>query len=274
MPPRWLLIVLAALGGAALLASRLRPRRLIFPAPAPRALEPPEGTRLVEIEGQSGRRVYALEAPPPAGAPVVVLFHGNAEQLADQTAVIEGLRTRGLGVLAVEYPGYGPAAAYSPSERAIYEDAAAAIAWLRRTRRIEPQRIVLLGRSLGTGVAVEMAARGLGARVVLISPYTSIPALARLHVSRSLPLERLIEDRFDTLAKANRIAQPVLLIHGETDALIPIAMSETLARTFAHATLWRLAGVDHNTVYSADPHALFDRIAAFAHRARTIEENE
>src|SRR5437016_1321802 len=111
------------------------------------------------------------------GAKVVAYFHGNGEDLADSVPMVSLLRSLGMGVLAVEYPGYGVAGG-RPSEQGAYAAAESALSWLRSEGGIGADRVVLLGQSLGSGVACEMAKRGFGARVVLISPFTSIASIA------------------------------------------------------------------------------------------------
>jgi len=146
----------------------------IFPAP-PRGRAPAHADRMVTVQGGPGGFVYFVQiAPPREGAPVVVYFHGNGEDLADAGPMIDFLRSLEVGVVAVEYPGYG-ASAGRPSEQALY--AAAEIAL--HNVEAPPDRIVLLGQSLGSGVAVEMARRGLGARLALISPLNSISDFGR-----------------------------------------------------------------------------------------------
>jgi uncharacterized protein len=207
---------------------------MIFPAP-PRGREPAYPDNLVRA---SGATFLYFE-----GKKVVVYFHGNGEDLADSVPMISLLRSLGMGVLAVEYPGYGVAAG-SPSERSAYAAAESALLWLRSDRQVGPERIVLLGQSLGTAVASEMAKRGFGARLVLISPFTSVVEMAR----RMVPLfpTTLVLHPFDTESKAPAIALPVLIIHGTQDEVVPFAMGERLARLFPHARFVPLPGGQHN----------------------------
>jgi pimeloyl-ACP methyl ester carboxylesterase len=106
-----------------------------------------------------------------------------------------------------------------------------------------------------------MALRGRGARLVLISPYTSIPAVAS-EVVPWAPTRLLVRDRFDTLAKAPGIQVPVLIVHGTEDEVVPYRMGEALSRAFPHARLRPVAGAHHNDV--ADPEVVLAEIAAFA----------
>ena len=125
-----------------------------------------------------------------------------------------------------------------------------------------PNRIALFGESLGTGVAVEMAARGHGSSVVLVTPYTSIPEVASRFVF-GLPVRLLMRERFDSLAKAPRVAVPALLLHGTDDEVVPYAMSVKLATTFPHARLVTVAGGHHNDLFLGQGWRLFDEVADF-----------
>ncbi|MFP2924224.1 alpha/beta hydrolase [Pyxidicoccus sp. 3LG] len=235
-------------------------RSMLFPAPRTASPLPADrGFGRLPLEG--GLYVDLFHLPAPAGAPTVVHFHGNGEQLLNQVKLGSRLREQGLGFLAVEYPGYG-ASPGSPSEGGIYAAAEAALAHLR-AQGVPAQRTVLSGRSLGTGVAVEMAKRGHGTRVMLVSPYTSISDIANLAFP-FLPTALLVRDRFDTVSKAPGVDVPVLIIHGEEDTLIPVEMGRRLGTRFPRATVETVAGAGHNDVLERSGTALMDRMAAFA----------
>jgi fermentation-respiration switch protein FrsA (DUF1100 family) len=218
---------------------------IVFPAPA-QGREPAYPDQLV----RSGDATFLYFN----GAKVVAYFHGNGEDLADSIPMVSMLRSLGVGVLAVEYPGYGVAGG-SPSEQGAYAAGEAALQWLRSERGVDRDRVVLLGQSLGSGVAVEMAKRGLGARLVLISPFTSAAEMAR----RMFPLfpARFVRYRFDTMAKAPGIPLPVLIIHGTEDEVVPFAMGEKLAAVFPQARFVPIWGGTHNDLLSM--HALVVR---------------
>jgi pimeloyl-ACP methyl ester carboxylesterase len=236
-------------------------RRLMFPAPR-QAVEPDaRGGRLLRFPGGSGRTVHALFAAPPTGGPVIVHFHGNGESLEHLVHLSSLLRASGLGFFAPEYPGYGLSKAESISEQAIYDDAEAALVHLGDVEHVPRAQIVLEGQSLGTGVAIEMALRGHGSRLILISPYTSMPDMARRLVP-FLPASLVVRDRFDNAAKASRVTLPALVVHGKNDELIPVSMGETIARLLPNAEFEVLPGVHHNDVWGAT--SLPARIAAFA----------
>jgi uncharacterized protein len=218
---------------------------IVFPAP-PQGREPAYPDQVV----RSGGATFLYFN----GKKVVAYFHGNGEDLADSIPMVSLLRSLGVGVLAVEYPGYGVAGG-RPSEEGAYAAGEAALQWLRSERGIDRDRVVLLGQSLGTAVAVELAKRGLGARLVLVSPFTSAAEMAR----RIFPLfpARFVRYRFDTLAKAPTISVPVLIIHGTEDEVVPFAMGERLAGAFPQARFVPIWGGMHNDLVSM--HALVVR---------------
>ncbi len=260
---RMLLLVLATLGTMYLLAcvaAFALQRSLLYPAPkrAPLQAEA-DGFSRLPLEGELYVDLFYLPAPP--GAPTVVHFHGNGEEVLMQVGLGRLMAERGLGFLAVEYPGYG-ASPGSPTEEGIYAAAEAALAWLR-TKGVTSQQTVLSGRSLGTGVAVEMARRGHGARVMLVSPYTSITDIAATAFP-FLPARLLTRDRYDTASKAAAVKLPVLIIHGEEDTLIPVDMGRRLGKLFPQATVETVAGAGHNDVLEDAGKVFRHRMASFA----------
>ena len=224
---------------------------LIFPAP-PRAREPAYPENLVKTP--EATFLYF------EGKRVVVWFHGNGEDLADAVPMVSLLRTLGVGVLAVEYPGYGVAGG-TPSEQGAYAAAESALSWLRTERGVDDARVVLLGQSLGSGVATEMARRGHGARLVLISPFTSVAEMAR----RVFPFfpARFVRHRFDTLSKAASISMPVLILHGTEDEVVPFSMGERLAAAFPQARLVQIPGGQHNDLLTLHAIAVREALSPF-----------
>jgi hypothetical protein len=156
----------------------------------------------------------------------------------------QDLAARGLGTVLVEYRGYGISKDGSPTESGLYADATAVLDLLAQDGT-GADRIVLVGISLGTGVAAEMALRGRGRRLVLISPFTSIPRLAA-KIAPVLPMSVLVRDRFDTLAKAPSIAVPTLIIHGDRDDVVPYPMGVAVAAAIPGARMVTVAGGRHN----------------------------
>lgn len=212
------------------------------------------------LVARDGVVVHAIELPGPAEARTVVHFHNNRETVESVVDFARAIRSRGLGVVLVEYRGYGASRGGEPSEEGLYLDAEAALDMLA-ARGLGPDRIVLSGTSLGTGVASEMARRGRGARLVLVAPYTSIPDLVTDRVP-GVPARLLLEDLFDTLAKAPDIHVPTLVIHGDADEIVPFTMGCRLARTIAGAKFIRVPGGHHGDLFVRDGRHLLDAIVA------------
>jgi pimeloyl-ACP methyl ester carboxylesterase len=265
-----LLLSLIALAGAYLLVCAfvfVRQRSLLyFPPRTQQALER-FGVIRVESPGASAVDVFYLAAPQgSAGSPgsakatTVVHFHGNAEQILDCAELGRAFRSRGLGFLAVEYPGYGRMSGV-PAEAGLYAAAEAGLAYLRQ-RGVGPTETALMGQSLGSGVAVEMARRGHGARLVLISPYTSISEIAG-HYYPWLPTALLVLDQFNSAGKAAEVRVPALLIHGENDETIPTELGRRLGSLLPNARVKILAGTGHNDVWERGGAALLDEVARF-----------
>jgi len=261
---RRLKVAILVVGGTYVLAAgalSLGYRPFLYPARRDN-LEPSVSCgSLVRIETRGAPTVFALYAEAPKGAPTLVRFHGNGEDLVDEAREVQTFHDLGLGVLSVEYPGYGLARAQAPTEPALYDAAARAIGFLR-DQGVEKDATVLLGFSLGSGVAAEMAKRGFAGRLVLMAPYTSIPDVIS-HYAPVLPVGLLVRDKFDTLSKAAAIDVPTLVIHGDRDNVIPPAMGDRVAAALPHATSLVIQGGHHNDLVQCDP-SLNVRIARFA----------
>ena len=249
------LLARLSLGGVALALGYLGIMLLVFLGqrdmtfPAPRnGLEPRlAGAALLRVSGREGSTVFALHVPAPLGAPTVVHFHGNGDQLSDLVALARRFQEAGLGFYMVEYPGYGLAAEGEPSEEGLYAAAEVALDHLRRVLGVPVGRTVLQGHSLGTGVAMEMARRGHGAKLVLLAPFTSVADMGALELPW-LPTRLLVRDRFDNAAKAPTVETPTLVVHGLQDEVIPVSMGQHLATLLPRSTLQLVAAAHHDDV--------------------------
>jgi fermentation-respiration switch protein FrsA (DUF1100 family) len=160
-----------------------------------------------------------------AGAPTVLFFHGNAGDIGNHLPFAKFLLEAGYGLLALEYRGYGGNPG-SPDEAGLIEDGRAAFSFLK-AQGIADSGIVLFGESLGTGVAVQLAAEHPVYAMILRSPYTSIAEVAALQFPY-LGARWLVRDRFDSMAKIGRSKAPLFVFHGVHDTLIPLALGRQL----------------------------------------------
>jgi fermentation-respiration switch protein FrsA (DUF1100 family) len=192
----------------------------------------------------------------------MVYFHNNRETAASRVGIARALHTRGFGVLLVEYRGYGDSRGAAPSEEGLYLDAECALDMLA-ARGIGADRVVLWGTSLGTGVAAEMARRARGARLVLETPYTSIPELV-VDAAPFVPAKLLVPDHFDTIAKSATIRVPTLVIHGDLDEVVPFWMGERVARAIVGARLLKIAGAHHGDLFVKEAERILHELALLA----------
>ena len=179
----------------------------------------------VETTAADGISVIHWYAPPQPGQAVVVLFHGTGGNVTALEPWAEALRAHGCGVLLADYRGYSGNPGL-PSEQGLYADARAALDWLA-AQGFQDRRIVLLGWSLGTGVAVQMAVERHPAALVLLAPYTSVADVGA-HRHPILPVSSLIRDRFDSIGKIAAIDAPVMIVAGDLDLIVPPDMGRRL----------------------------------------------
>jgi pimeloyl-ACP methyl ester carboxylesterase len=215
-------------------------RQILFPRsqiPAFPALETrPAGVEISHIQMPFGKtETWFLKPEKKEGQgqiPVVIFAHGNAELIDFWPDMMRGFLLRGIGVLLVEYPGYGRSDGI-PTQESITETFTAAYDHLIRRQDINASRIILFGRSVGGGAICQLAARRPSAAMILMSTFTSIRSFAH----RFLAPGFLIRDPFDNQAVVSGYNNPLLLIHGRFDEIIPYSHSRHLKKAAPHARL-------------------------------------
>lgn len=233
-PPRRLLrwlVVLAGLYAVLVVAVKAFETTLVhYPRGGPDswAAKPSDRIEDVTFATAAGAAVHAWWLPPEAADPPVVVYcHGKGGNLSHRGKVMTELHQRlGCGVLQFDYPGYGRSDGF-PTEPACYAAADAALDWLAAGPQVLPGRVVLLGESLGGGVAVEVAARRPVRAVLLVNTYTTLPAAAATRFW-FLPCGTLMSNRYDSVSKIGRLTCPVLVAHGTADDRIPFRQGEAL----------------------------------------------
>jgi fermentation-respiration switch protein FrsA (DUF1100 family) len=197
----------------------------------------------VSLQSADGVRVNAWHVPLREGSPVVLYFQGNGGGLNLRAERFKKLTADGTGLVALNYRGYGGSEG-SPSEAGIILDAMAAYDFA--AGRYGADRIVLWGESLGTGVAVALAASRPVARVVLESPYSSIADVAA-SVYWFVPVRLLLKDTFRSDERIAKVTAPVLVVHGERDNIVRIGFGERLYELIrAPKQFIRLPNAGHN----------------------------
>lgn len=225
---KWLLIGVAVLYLGGLAALFLLQRSFLFPIPpvariAPAAAGFPQAEEHV-LDTADGEKVVVWHVPARPGRPVVLYFHGNGDYLAGFFGRFRALIADGTGIVALSYRGYFGSSG-APSEQGLLTDAAAAYAFT--TQRYSPDRIVVWGFSLGTGVAVALAAEQPVGKMILEAPYASIAEIAAAAFP-VFPVRLAIRDPFHSDRRIARVKAPLLVMHGGRDPTIPVASGENL----------------------------------------------
>lgn len=201
----------------------------------------------VEYASDDGVPLRGLLLPGvgPAPRPALVFLHGNGDSAATVADVGSLFAAAGFDTFVAEFRGYGGCPG-DPSEAGWRRDARAAVRVASERTGVAPADLVLVGQSLGTGVAAALAAEGVGRTVVLLSPYTSILELAGQRAPA--PLAWLaVRDVFDSRARLLAARQPVLVLHGTSDTVIGFEHGAALVEALgARARLVRLEGCDHD----------------------------
>lgn len=220
-----------------------------------------------ELTTEDGTRLrgWLVDGPARRPWPLVIYFGGNAEELSWLVPVFS--RVPDWAALLVNYRGYGLSES-RPSETNLYRDALALYDQVTRRRDIDPERVIVIGRSLGTGVATYLMSQRPVAGAVLISPYDSLVQVAR-DAYPFLPINVLLRHRFDSASRAPSIHAPLLaLVAARDDIVRPERSRELLQSWGGPKRLEVLEGVDHNTIH-LHPEYWRSIVAFLAERATT-----
>lgn len=207
----------------------------------------PKGEIQIQTSSLLQLHGWLINRPPPGQKRgLLIYFGGNAEEvsgyLLDNTLTLPQ-----WAILSLNYRGYG-ASQGKPSEKSLLEDALSIYDWAIQQADIDPKQIVVMGRSLGSGVAVYLAAHRPIAAVILTSPYDSIRSVAQ-SIYPYVPIALLLKHPFDSLSLAAKIQAPMLMLLAEQDTIIPQPHSKRLAAAWAGKyTEIEIAGEDHNSI--------------------------
>ncbi|MES2098056.1 MAG: alpha/beta fold hydrolase [Pseudomonadota bacterium] len=205
------------------------------------------GYRDIAFTTDDGLRGHLAWHPPQPGKPVILFFHGNGDAISGGQVTLEPLIAAGYGAVIPEYRGYNGNPGF-PTEAGLYSDARAAIRWMT-SNGIGGDRTIVMGYSLGTGIATEGALAIRPKAMILMAGYASIPRVVGARFWW-LPAKRLVSERFDSAAKIGRITCPILLLHGAIDRTIPVENSRILAAAQPRATVAIFPGVGHEIAWN------------------------
>ena len=189
---------------------------------------------------------------------VILYFHGNAGDLSGWQFVSEDFTSLGFNFMIIDYRGYGKSSG-SISEQGLYQDADAAYAYLLH-KGFRPENIIIYGRSIGSGVAVDLASRKESKGLVLESPFSSFAKLATEKFPFFFP-SLYLRYRFDNIRKINKVKSPVIFLHGTDDTLIPSSHARRLFDHFKGTKkLILVEKGSHNDLHAFDQYRDFLRV--------------
>jgi hypothetical protein len=224
---------------------------------------PPAGHPVEDVWVQTkDGRIHGWWFSRPGATGALLYCHGNAGNLSHRGPFIpELLDALNESVLIFDYPGYGKSEG-KPSEAGCYAAADAMYDWLTQTKQVRGERVILYGKSLGGGVATDVAVRRPHRALVLVKSFTSIPDMAQRQFP-FLPARWLVRNRFDNLDKLPRCQRPVAIAAGDRDELVPLWIGEKLlAAVSCPKRFFLLKGSRHNDPLPAD---FLADLAAFLH---------
>lgn len=225
------------------------------------------------IPSASPQEQYAVLANEPAqvlSSPRVMLyFCGVGRNMGDYNylARIAAFRQLGFSVLVFDYRGYGRSDGDFPNEAQLYEDGEAAWRYLRDSRQIPADQILIYGESLGGAIALDLAIRHPEASgLIMQSSFTSMAeAVRQKPFSSMIPVNLILTEQFDSRSKIGSLQVPVLFIHGEQDSVVPFEMSQALYTTAPEPKhLFLIARADHVRIYQPGQESYLKAIGDFA----------
>lgn len=204
----------------------------------------------------------------PGGSPVTILwFHGNGGNISYR---LDNIKLRhdllGANIFIFDYRGYGRSEGQA-SEEGTYRDGDAAIRYVQGRQDIDSSKIVFLGESLGSAVAVEMATRHHCAALILESPFLSIAEMAKASLP-FLPISSLLQTKYDTLSKIGQVGIPLLIVHGENDEIVPFRQGQRLFEAAREPKkFYAIARARHNDLYAVGGQAYLEILDRFIAKA-------
>ena len=201
----------------------------------------------VTLETTDGLQLYSWYGRGKPSHPTILFFHGNSRGVSNRQEKIRHFMDKGYGIFLLGYPGYGGSEG-SPSESAFIEAAELAYNHLRALN-ISDSDIIIYGESLGSAVAVQLAAKTQASALVLEAPMSSIQEIAQLQYPY-LPIAMLLKDPFLSIDFISDVKMPILFVHGTEDEAIPMDSGRRLFEAANHPKLFHAVdGAGHNNLY-------------------------
>ena len=228
--------------------------RFIYYPPAASYID---SENIIKLPTSDGAIISAVFLPNPNAKFVMLVSHGNAEDIGTLYPFLQKLQEQGFAVLAYDYQGYGTSSG-KPGEKQTYADISAAYKYLTETKQYSPDRIIAFGLSVGAAVSLELAIKKPVAGLIMQSPFVSI-----FRVITRFPI--LPFDRYNNKAKIKKLHYPLLVIHGEADVIMPIWNGKELYKAYkGEKTAYWVEHAGHNDVAFVGGEKYWQTIQKFA----------
>ncbi len=202
--------------------------------------------------------------------PVLLWCHGNAGNISYRLENMRLLFQRGISIFIFDYRGYGQSTG-QPTEEGFYQDALVSYDYLIHQRKISPERLIIFGRSLGSGVAGEVTVQRPTSGLIVEGAFPSIQAMADHHYF-GLPARWVMDAEFNLMKKVQALKVPLLVMHGEQDAVVPMFLGKQVYDAAPDPKKWYVVSqAGHNDVPFVGGEAYFREIDMFLQRAISKE---
>lgn len=218
----------------------------------------------VVFKTSDGVRLHGWMIPAADDARWILWCHGNAGTMIHRLENIREIHRRNISVFIFDYRGYGQSSG-TPSEDGLYRDALAVYDVLTQQYRVPPEHLVLFGRSLGAAVATDLATKRKAAGLILETPFSSVTQMFKA-THTPLVLRPLIRARYDVIRRLPQVRMPVLVLHGDHDEVIPLALGQQVFEAASPPKdFYLIRGASHNDTYVVGGESYFQRLLSFIH---------
>lgn len=224
----------------------------------------------VSLTSGDGAHITGIVIPAAdTAAPWLLYFHGNAGNITSSVLPQFYARWHALGVniFAIDYRGFGASEARTPSEAGVYADAQAAYDYLRNTRKVPGEQIIIYGHSLGSGPATELALHANAAGLIIEGAFTSVADMGTRQYPW-LPVRLFVTQRFANIDKIGQVAMPKLILHARDDAIVPYEMGQAMYEAAKAPKDWAELKGGHMHAFLVDSAHYWGHASAFVQRLR------
>ncbi|MFQ5865076.1 MAG: alpha/beta hydrolase [bacterium] len=264
---KYIIFITIVIVSFALLIRLFENKFIFFPFKYPQGYWHPEvfGLQVEDcyFRTADGCQLHGWFFPKDSALATFLWCHGNAGNITDRLDNLAKLSKLPINVFIFDYRGYGRSEG-SPNETGIYLDAEAAYDYLISRKDVEPDKIILFGRSLGGAVALDLATKRACAGLILESTFTSAKDMAKSAFG-FIPAHLIIKSKFDSIEKISKIQVPILFLHGTSDRTVPFKLGRRLHEAANNPKeFYQIQGADHNDTYIVGGQPYFNQLLEFS----------